>query len=250
MTDTSITVIIPCYNSAKTIVRALESVRSQTLQPTEILVYDDASSDNTREVLTNYKNKYPQISVYWGQQNKGAGYGRQLLIEKATSKYIAFLDADDTWQPKKLEAQLKLLASTNADLCICHYQVVNAFGKKIGIRRVPKKVTFFSLHFSNWIPTSMVVFRRAIADNIIMSNIRTRQDYAYWLMIFKESRTIKCVGMDQVLGTYYRNSNGLSSSSANNIIANYQMFRIIFGYHKLMSIFLVIINILVRLTRA
>ena len=249
MSDRSISVIIPCFNSQETIFRALESVRSQTHPPTEILVYDDASSDNTHSILTKYSHEHPQVTVYRSETNNGAGFGRQFLLDKTNTEYIAFLDADDEWHPKKLEVQLEAMNFSNADICICDYQVINDNGKEVGIRRVPKNVSFRSLHLANWIPTSMVLFRKDITERVIMSNLRTRQDYAYWLMIFKKNPATQCVGINQVLGTYHRNSNGLSGNIVNNIFANYRVFRVVLNYSKVKAFCLVIGNILFRLSR-
>lgn len=249
MSDTSISVIIPCFNSEKTIMRALDSVRSQKYQPDEILVYDDASDDYTFSILENYSLRFPKVSIYRGEENNGVGFARQFLINKAKGKFIAFLDSDDVWHPNKLQVQLAKLACSGADICICDYQVLDEAGKKLGVRRMPKTVSFFSLHFSNWIPTSMVLFRRDITQNVTMSDLRTRQDYAYWLTVFKTRPDTKCVAINQTLGTYYRNNSGLSGSAISNIKANYHMFRVIFGYSKVKACLVVFFNGVFRVIR-
>ena len=227
----------------------MDSVRSQKHLPTEILVYDDASDDDTFSILEKYSLSFPEVSIYRGEDNNGVGFARQFLIGKAKGSYIAFLDADDVWHPNKLQVQLENLACSSADICICDYQVLDKTGKKIGIRRVPKTVSFFTLHFSNWIPTSMVLFRREITKNVIMSDLRTRQDYAYWLTVFKIKPDTKCIGINQTLGTYYRDNSGLSGSAISNIKANYHMFRVIFGYSKIKAFLLVSLNGLLRIIR-
>ena len=121
MSDTSVSVIIPCFNSEKTVMRALESVRSQQYQPDEILVYDDASDDDTFALLENYSLRFPKVSIYRGEENKGVGFARQFLINKATGTFIAFLDSDDAWHPNKLQEQLAKLVCSGADICICEY---------------------------------------------------------------------------------------------------------------------------------
>ncbi|HEY8158403.1 MAG TPA: glycosyltransferase family A protein [Methylobacter sp.] len=101
-----ISVVIPTYNSAAFIQATLESVLHQTVQPDEILVMDDGSSDSTVSILNNYK---PQITVF-RQQNKGVASARNKLCELAQGELIAFLDHDDIWHPSYLETQLRLFA--------------------------------------------------------------------------------------------------------------------------------------------
>lgn len=96
-----VSVIIPAYNSEKTIVRALQSVFDQTRPPYEIIVIDDGSSDRTLEILNEYKEK---ISVFC-QKNSGAAAARNEGVNKATGDLIAFLDSDDIWHAQKLEIQ-------------------------------------------------------------------------------------------------------------------------------------------------
>jgi len=98
-------VLIPAYNAAATIKQTLDSVLSQTEPPGEILVFDDGSKDNTSVILESYK---PLISVFH-QTNHGVAYARNFLCQQAWGDVLAFLDADDTWHPSYLEAQMKMM---------------------------------------------------------------------------------------------------------------------------------------------
>jgi glycosyltransferase involved in cell wall biosynthesis len=99
-----ISVIIPAYNCAKTIRLTLESVFRQTLQPDEILVLDDGSTDDTKALLESFK---PRITVI-SQQNSGSASARNTLVAKATGDLIAILDSDDLWHPTYLEVMRRL----------------------------------------------------------------------------------------------------------------------------------------------
>ncbi len=100
-----VSVIIPTYNRALICKRAVESVLAQTHCNVEILVVDDGSKDNTREVIAGLDKRIKYIY----QENAGVSAARNTALEAATGSYIAFLDSDDTWQPWKLEAQLSVL---------------------------------------------------------------------------------------------------------------------------------------------
>ena len=108
-----ISVVIPTYNRAQTIMRAINSVLGQTLPAFEIIVVDDGSFDGTKDVLKAHsffsKNaKVPQ-KKYFVQKNSGVSSARNLGIRKANGDFIAFLDSDDAWSKKKLERQLAVL---------------------------------------------------------------------------------------------------------------------------------------------
>jgi len=98
-------VIIPSYNRAHLLSRALDSVLAQTLPATEIIVVDDGSSDHTTELISYH---YPQV-IYLRQENKGVSAARNRGIQYAKGEWIALLDSDDEWLPEKLASQFALL---------------------------------------------------------------------------------------------------------------------------------------------
>lgn len=103
----AVSVIIPTYNSVQQLPEALDSVFNQTYQDFEIIVVDDGSTDNTRELLEGFKNRI----TYLYQENGGPSKARNTGIRASKGQYIAFLDADDHWLPPKLEQQIKLIES-------------------------------------------------------------------------------------------------------------------------------------------
>jgi len=100
-----ISVIIPTYNNEKYISKAIDSVLSQTYQNFSIIVIDDGSTDNTKQILTRYQEKI----TYIYQENQGVSVARNTGIHNSNSDYIAFLDSDDEWLPRKLEMQVGIL---------------------------------------------------------------------------------------------------------------------------------------------
>lgn len=106
-----ISVVIPTYNHARWLPESIESALNQTLKPYEIIVVDDGSKDDTREVVGRFPVKY----VY--QQNAGLSAARNKGIEVASGDWVALLDADDVWLPTKLERQAQ--AITGEEVCYC-----------------------------------------------------------------------------------------------------------------------------------
>lgn len=100
----SVSVVIPVYNGKKYLGEALESVFSQTMPPTQIIVVDDGSIDGTQKVA----QCFPKVE-YIFQENSGAATARNKGVQQARGEYLSFLDADDLWTPRKLEMQLEAL---------------------------------------------------------------------------------------------------------------------------------------------
>lgn len=101
-----VSVIIPAYNAAKTLLETIHSVQQQTCSDIELIVINDGSTDNTLEILAAIDD--PRLKVF-SYENGGLPVARNRGIERATGKYLSFIDADDLWTPNKLEAQLAAL---------------------------------------------------------------------------------------------------------------------------------------------
>ena len=102
-----ISVIIPTYNRADSILPALESVLAQTFTEIEVIVVDDASRDTTRDRLSTFSDK--RVRILHHEQNRGAAAARNTGIRVARAPFVAFQDSDDYWQPSKLQVQLSAL---------------------------------------------------------------------------------------------------------------------------------------------
>jgi glycosyltransferase involved in cell wall biosynthesis len=110
-----ISVIIPTYNRAHTLPRALQSVRNQNYDNIEIIVVDDFSNDNTELLMSKAENA--DIRYISHNQNFGPAAARNTGIKSATGEYIAFLDSDDIWLPNKLSFQLEILIKNGCKIC-------------------------------------------------------------------------------------------------------------------------------------
>lgn len=118
MTETiipKVSVIIPTYNRAKLLPRAIKSVLTQTFQDFELIIVDNGSTDHTKEIVNDFVEKEGSKVKYFYQGNQGSSVARNLGITKSRAEYIAFLDSDDEWLPEKLEKQLALFENTAFD---------------------------------------------------------------------------------------------------------------------------------------
>ena len=104
-----VSIIIPTYNIEKYIDQTIQCVLDQTFTDWELVITDDCSKDSTVEILRRYAAQDERIKIYVLEQNSGAAAARNNSIEKASGRYIAFLDSDDWWYPTKLEKQMAFI---------------------------------------------------------------------------------------------------------------------------------------------
>src|ERR1051325_11615249 len=125
-----VSTIIPTYNRDELIGRSVQSVLSQTYQLLEVIVVDDASTDDTRDRIETLQQVDPRIQYVRHERNRGAQAARNTGIQAAKGEFIAFLDSDNEWLPQKLERQMPLF-SHKADspaAVYCAYSKVSAAG--------------------------------------------------------------------------------------------------------------------------
>ena len=129
-TSIPVSVVIPCFRCAPTIQRAVDSVAKQTVLPRELILVDDGNSDDTLLVLNELRSKYEDdwIKLVVLDRNLGAASARNAGREIASGDFVAFLDADDSWHPRKLEVQYQFMLS-RPDIAVSghgHTKVVGA----------------------------------------------------------------------------------------------------------------------------
>lgn len=194
-----VSVVIPCYNCAGTIGRALASVAAQTWLPEEIIVVDDASCDGgdvSRAVVEASRALgLEQLRVIQLTENRGPGAARNVGWEAAGQPYVAFLDSDDTWHPMKLQIQVAhMLRSPGLDFSAHWWRVWDGKGEtadqavadSILATRVLRPR---SLLLRNVVSTPTVVLRRDIACRF--PERRFSEDYELWLdLLFRGYRGV------------------------------------------------------------
>lgn len=242
-------VIIPVFNAENTIEACLKSVISGRYKPKQILIYNDASTDDTRKILEKLCQSYPNIHCIHGEKNKGAGNARNTLLKAVSSRYIAFIDADDIWHEDYLLTYSKVIIAHDPDIITGSYNIANENSEIIGSRIPLKKITKFSMYFTNWLPTSFTVVRASLIGARDMPLIRRRQDYAYWLKLFQVNKNLKTYTVTQPMGTYTRRSGSLSSNKLENLVWNYNLFRNTMRYSVVSSLVCIMFNVIIRLSR-
>jgi teichuronic acid biosynthesis glycosyltransferase TuaG len=244
-----VTIILPVYNAESTIVSTLKSILRQSFNDFELLIYNDCSTDQTESLILSEIEQYDNIKYFVGETNIGPGAARNFLLNKVQTEVIAFIDADDMWAPAKLELQLAAMKQYSYDIVTCAYEITGPSGNLIGHRSPPRIINFWSLHLSNWLPTSMTIIKSSLKHASQMPDMRKRQDYAYWLRIFRDNKNIKCGIIKSNLGTYTRQPGSVSASKIQNLQYNFYVFHSFMGYTRIAACCFVLVNIFIRLFR-
>lgn len=245
----TVSVIIPCFNSSSRIQACIQSVLDQTYAISEILIYNDGSTDDTEIVIRELESNNKLIKAWSGEKTRGAGYARSFLLKKASSQFIAFLDSDDLWKHNKLAQQMDIMAKDENTVIVFSGYDIFKNGRLIGHRSPFPKVNFWSMHISNWIPMSTAVVRKSANGSAEMPIMRRRQDYVYWLLILKNNPQGLVKSAPESLVIYNRGATSLSSSKLKNLAYNYRVFRDNLHYSPYSSAFFVCLNSITRVFR-
>jgi len=219
MSTVPVSVVVPCFRCASTIRRAVHSVTAQTLQPEEILLVDDASGDDTLRILRELQRELGEerVRVIALAVNGGAGEARNAGWDAARGEYVAFLDADDTWHPRKLEIQYAFMRARPEFGLTGHAHARSpqeasniADDAKLqpsGFRRISRR----ALLMSNRFITPSVMVRRELPYRFEHGQ-RHMEDHALWLtMIFAG---VSIARLDATLATIHKAPFGEAGLSA------------------------------------
>ncbi len=179
----NISVIIPSFNRAETLTRAIQSVLGQTYQNFELLIIDDGSSDDTRHVV----EKYPQL-IYHYQDNQGVSCARNIGCHMAKGEWIAFLDSDDEWLPTKLEQQCRFILEHPKISCVHGEEIWIRNGKRVNPKKKHQKGggdQFISSLELCLISPSTVMLRKDVLFSLglFREDFTVCEDYDLWLKL-------------------------------------------------------------------
>lgn len=230
-----ISVIMPAYNSSKYVKEAIKSVLEQTYKNIELIIIDDASSDETVSIVRKMKLIDNRITLYVNKQNEGVSYSRNRGIKKASGEWVAFLDSDDFWHKEKLEIQLKYAEEKNLNFIFTGVSYIDEKGNGLkSTFQVPKKVSYGQLLKQNVIACSSVLIKKVYMEKYKMENDKTHEDFGSWLRILKEETY--AYGINKPLLIYRISANSKSGNKIKSVLMTYKTY-IYIGLNPFLSIY-------------
>jgi glycosyltransferase involved in cell wall biosynthesis len=205
----TIAAAIAVYNGANLIRRSLESILGQTRAADEVIVVDDGSTDNTPEIVQSY---LPRVR-YLRQNNSGVSTARNRAAREATSEWIAYLDHDDEWLPRKLERQAAAVEThPDASLCYTAYWMRELDGSQ-RVAHIPETQVWPSARMRNPFPPSVVMLRRAqlLESGGFYEGLKRAgvEDWEFFARFLADHRVI---GVNEPLANYYVVPNSASQN--------------------------------------
>lgn len=183
----SVAVVIPCFRCVRTLERAVASVAGQTVLPQELILVDDGSGDETRPLMTLLQNRYTPgwIRLVLLDSNAGTASARNAGWDQARGEYVAFLDADDAWHPRKIELQVKFMDS-HPEVAVSghgHRQVNTLPGTTADIDGVTyESVSPLYVLLKNPFVTPSFMVRRSL-ENRFLSGRRFMEDHFFLMQV-------------------------------------------------------------------
>lgn len=233
-----VSIIIPYYKKKNFFLKTLNSALTQSYKNFEIIIiYDDPSRFDLEYIkkIVKYNKK---ITLLINKKNLGAGYSRNRGIKYSKGNYIAFLDADDFWNKKKLSLQINFMKKNKINFSHTSYSIIDEKNNFIGKQVAGKYISYFDLLKSCNIGLSTVVIKKDIIKKDNFPNLKTKEDYALWLKLAKKN---KIYGIAKVLSSWRRSKNSLSSSFFQKI---FDAFRVYYKYENL-SFFISIFRVFI-----
>lgn len=219
-----VSVITPAYNAEKFISETIESVLNQTFSHWEMIIVDDCSTDRTKEIVQRYVEKDSRIKLIQLKENSGSAIARNTAMDHALGRYLAFLDSDDQWLPEKLEKQLKFMQDNDVAFSYTKYIRILEDGTDTNeISKAPQQLSYDDLMKQCVIGCLTVMLDRKKIGELRMVNIRTRQDYAFWLAITRKG--FLAHGLPEVLAKYRLVENSISRNKLKAAKQNWYVYR-------------------------
>lgn len=210
MNSPLVSIVTPVYNSSQHIEACIDSVMRQSYSNFEMIMVDDASSDNSISIIKQKIKDDHRFKIYSFTENKGAAHARNKAIELAKGKYISFLDSDDLWLPNKLSSQVEFMEKNKVLFSFSSYDVINEKGEKQTTFIIPQtELSYHDLLKTCSIGCLTAIYNQEVLGKQYMKLIRKRQDYTLWLSLLKLT---KAIGLKESLAQYRIAENSLSGN--------------------------------------
>ncbi len=238
-----VSIITPTYACAAFIVETIHSIQNQTYQNWELLIQDDCSEDETNTIVETLAKVDTRIKYECNPINSGAAITRNNALRRAKGRWIAFLDSDDLWLPKKLEYQLKFMKENNYAFSYHEYTEISEDGKDIGVYVSGiNKVRKFAMFACCWPGCLSVMYDNNKIGLVQINDVRKNNDTALWLKIVRKA---PCYLLKENLALYRRRKGSITPMTIREKIwAHYPLFRLAENMNPVVATFWTLMNIL------
>lgn len=241
-TQELVSIVTPTYNCARFIAETIRSVQSQSYSNWEMIIVDDCSTDNTKDIVAQYQKEDSRIQYHCLPHNSGAAEARNEALRRAKGKWIAFLDSDDLWKPEKLSRQILFMENHGYTFSYHEYEEIDEDSRPIGVYVSGKKhVGKFDMFACCWPGCLSVMYDAENIGIVQIENVKKNNDTAIWLKVIKKSN---CHLLKDNLALYRRRKGSITPPDIKTKIKwHYNLFRQAEKMNPIASIFWMCLNI-------
>ena len=227
-----VSIITPCYNSARYLQDTIDSVLHQTFTDWEWIITDDSSTDDSVEIIL--KNSDPRIKLIQNKTNGGAGHARNSSLKVANGRYITFLDADDFWDPNFLVEMISFMENENAELAYSNYARCDEnLVPKIADFVADKEVTFKNLLKTCRLSLLSSMYDSKRVGKEYFPEKSKREDHVMWLNLLKKIPIGK--PLPKTMAKYRMHDASVSRKKTNIMKDQYLVYKDHMGFSTLRS---------------
>jgi teichuronic acid biosynthesis glycosyltransferase TuaG len=224
MKNNLVSIITPSYNSKRFIKDTIDSVLAQTYENWEMIIVDDNSEDNSVEYIKELIKDNAKIKLISLEKNVGAAEARNIALAEAQGRYVAFLDSDDIWLPRKLEKQIDFMQMNGYSFTFSSYTTFSEDGQvELKTIEAPMELDYIVYCKNTIIGCLTVILDKEQIEDFKMPNIRSSHDMALWLQIMKKG--ITAYGLNEVLAKYRIVSTSNTSKKYKAVQDVWQVYR-------------------------
>tara|TARA_B100000686_G_scaffold16325_1_gene15271 strand:- start:3247 stop:4029 length:783 start_codon:yes stop_codon:yes gene_type:complete len=231
--EIKVDIILPNHNSDRFFSDTINSILNQTFKNWQLIIVDDDSNANTKELLKKYEPN-SKIKIIWLKKNKGPGFCRNIAMRYSKADYLAFIDSDDIWYKDKLLDQLNFMLNNNFEFTYTDYESFKSndspFSKYKKMNKItpPRNFSFNTFIKNTSISTSTMIVKKNLVNNIKFKKVKICEDYYFKCKILKKIKHAHC--LTKILTQYRIRPDSLQSNKIKNL---YWIWYINKNYNKL-----------------
>ena len=235
-TEKLVSIITPTYNCGPFIARTIESIQQQTYKNWEMIIVDDCSTDNTKQIVEQYMQNDPRIQYHCLDKNSGAAVARTTSMQLAKGSYMAFCDSDDVWTENKLQRQISWMQQNGYHFSCTSYDQIDEADQSLNkIIKPPKKISYDRQLLDAPIGNSTVIYDVEAMGKFEVPNIKKRNDDALWFQLYKVEKY--CYGLNEILAHYRIRKGSISSNKVQLLKYHWILYRDICHLSVIRSVF-------------
>lgn len=231
-----VSIVMPLYNAAPFFEKSIASVLKQTYKNWELIIVDDCSTDGSGEQALEFSKLDSRVLYFRNAVNCGVATSRNVALDNASGRFVAFLDSDDQWEEDKLEQQVDFAVRNCSVITYCAYRRINESGKELGVVRPKARVFYNDMLFRNHIGNLTAMYDKFRLPSLRFKKVG-HEDYIFWIEAIAQAGSAELVPNDTPLAKYLVRRASLSGNKIKAARWQWENYRRNLGFGFVQSTF-------------